>query len=161
MIKITVGGHAEHGTHSGPTWFGWHRFRLHRSGLHCFLPRQLSLVLLPPVPRFRFSRLHVPLLARPLPLPLVLHLDVRLWLRLQHPLLGLGLGLMVEFVGVVLGVEVMVVVVVRDRAPEMGVPKRGWRTQLGCAPSFPKIRCHLQRKHTERRLLPLEAHPEA
>ena len=54
------------------------------------------------------------------------------------------------FVGVVLVVEVMVVVVVRDRAREMGVPKRGWRTQLGCAPSFPVIRCHLQRKHTER-----------
>ena len=55
----------------------------------------------------------------------------------------------------------MVLVVVRDRAREMGVPKRGWRTQPGCSPSLPKIRCHLQRKHTERRLLPLEAHPEA
>ena len=53
------------------------------------------------------------------------------------------------FVGVVQVVEVMVVVVVRDRAREMGVPKRGWRTHLGCAPSFPEIRCHLQRKHTE------------
>ena len=51
------------------------------------------------------------------------------------------------FVGVVV---VVVVVVVRDRARDMGVPKQGWRTQLGCAPSFPEIRCHLQRKHTER-----------
>ena len=56
---------------------------------------------------------------------------------------------MVVFVGVVLVVEVMVVVVVLDRARDMGVPKRGWRTQLGCAPSFPVIRCHLQRNHTE------------
>ena len=65
------------------------------------------------------------------------------------------------FIGVVLVVEVMVVVVVRDRVRKMGVPKRGWRTQLRCAPSFPKICCHLQRKHTQRRLLPLEARPEA
>ena len=52
------------------------------------------------------------------------------------------------FVGVVLVVEVMVVVVVLDG--EMGVPKQGWRMRLGCAPSFPVICCHLQRKHTER-----------
>ena len=162
-MEITVGRHAEHGTHSGPTWFALHRFGLHRFGLHCFPPRLWSLVLLPPVRRFRFSLLHVLFLAPPLLplLPLLLHLDVRIRLRLQHPLLGLGLELMVVFVGVVLVVEVMVVVVVRDRARKMGVPKRGWRTQLGCAPSFPKIRHHLQKKHTERRLLPLEARPEA
>ena len=147
MTEITVGGHAEHGTHSGPT-FALHRFGLHRFGLHCLLLRLWPLVLLPPFRRFRFSRLHVLFLAPPL--PILLHLDVRLRLRLQHPLLGLGLELMVVFVGVVLVVEVIVVVVVRDRAREMGVPKRGWRTQLGCAPSFPEICCHLQRKNTER-----------
>ena len=65
------------------------------------------------------------------------------------------------FVEVVLVVEVMVVVVGLNRAREMGVPERGWRTQLGCAPSFPVICCHLQRKHTERGILPLEARPEA
>ena len=154
MTAITVGGHAEHGTHSGPTFglhpFGLPRFGLHRVGLHCLLLRLWPLVLLPPFRRFRFSRLHVLFLAPPLPLlvPLPLHLDLRLRLQLQHPLLGLGLELMVVFVGVVLVVEVMVVVVVLDRAREMRVPKRAWRTQLGCAPSFPVIRCHLQRKHT-------------
>ena len=110
MIEITVGGHAEHGTHSGPTWFALHRFGLHWFGLHCLLPRLWSLVVLPPIRRFRFSLLHVLFLAPPLPnlLPLLRHLDVRLRLRLQHPLLGSGLELMVVFVGVVLVVEVMV-----------------------------------------------------
>ena len=160
MTEIRVGGHAQHGTHSGPTFilhrFGLHRvalhrFGLHRFGLHCLRLRLWPLVLLPPFRRFRFSRLHVLFNAPPLPLllPLLLHLDVRLRLRLQNPLLGLEL--MVVFVGVVLVVEVMVVaVVVRDPAREIGVPKREWRTQLGCAPSFPAICCHLQRKHTER-----------
>ena len=131
-------------------------FCLQRSGLQSFLLRRWSLILLPPFP-FRFSRINVLLLAPPLPLvlPLLLHLDVRLRLRLQHPRLGLGLRPMVVFVGV------MVVVVGLDRAREMGVPKRGWRTQLGCAPSVPVICCHLQRKHTERGLLPLEARREA
>ena len=144
MAEITLGGHAEHGTHSGPTFglhrCGLHRFCLHRSGLQCFLLRRWPLILLPPFRRFRFSRLHVLFLAPPLPLvlPLLLHLDVRLRLRLQHPRLGLELQLMVVFVGV------MVVVVRLDRAREMGVPKRGWRTQLGCAPSVPVICCHLQ-----------------
>ena len=150
MTEITLGGHAEHGTHSGPT------FGLHRFFFLYFLLRRWPLILLPPFP-FRFSRFHVLLLAPPLPLllPLLLHLDVRLRLRLEHPRLGLGLQLMVVFVGV------MVVVVGLDRAREMGVPKRGWRTELGCAPSVPVICCHLQRKHTERGLLPLEARPEA
>ena len=147
MIEITVGGDAEHGTHSGPTWFGLHwfglpRFCLHRFGLHCFLPCHWSLALLPPVRFFHFSRLHVRLfLAPPLPLPRLLHLDVRLRLRLQRPLLGLGfgLGLMVEFVGVVLVVEVMVVVVVvRDRAREMGVPKRGGGGATGLSSELPQ-----------------------
>ena len=134
MTEITVGGHAEHGTHSGPTFalhrVALHRFGLHRFGLHCLRPRLWPLVLLPPFRRFRFSRLHVLFLAPPLPLllPLLLHLDVRLRLRLQHPLLGLGL--MVVFVGVVLVVEVMVVaVVVRDRARDMdpnGGGGRNW-----------------------------------
>ena len=156
MTEITVGGHAEHGTHSGPTFglhrCGLHRFGLHRFGLHCFLLCRWPLILLPPFRRLRFSRLHVLFLAPPLALvlPLLLHLEVRLRLRLPHPRLGLRLELMVVFVGVVLVVEVMVVVVVLDRVREMGVPKRGWRTQLGCAPSVPVICCHLQRKHTER-----------
>ena len=113
MTEITVGGHAEHGTHSGPTFglyrCGLHRFGLHRFGLHCFLLRWWVLILLAPFRRFRFSRLHVLFLAPPLPLPLplLLHLDVRLRLRLQHPRLGLGLELMVVFVGVVLVVEVI------------------------------------------------------
>ena len=155
MTEITLGGHAEHGRHSGPT-FGLHRFCLHRSALQSFLLRRWPLILLPPFRRFRFSRLHVLLLAPPLPLvlPLLLHLDVRLRLWLQHPQSGSGLQLMVVFVGV------MVVVVGLDRAREMGVPKRGWQTQLGCAPSVFVICCHLQRKHTERGLLPLEAGPE-
>ena len=155
MIEIAVGGHAETSNTQWPT--------LHRFGLHCLLPRLWSVILLPTFRRFRFSRLQVVFLAPPLPilLPLLLYLDVGLRFRLQHPLLGLALQLMVVFAGVVLVVEVMVVVVVRDRAREMGVPKRGWRTQLGCAGSFPKVCCHLQRKHTERRLLPLEARLEA
>ena len=65
---------------------------------------------------------------------------------------------MVQFVGVVLVVVmvvvVMVLVVVRDRAREMGVPKRGWRTQLGSTPSFTKTRRHLQRNQTEQRFYP-------
>ena len=138
MTEINLGGHAEHGTHSGPTFglhrcglhrlclhrCGLHRFCLHRSGLQCFLLRRWPLILLPPFRRFRFSRLHVLFLLPPLPLvlQLVLHLDVRLRLRLQHPRLGLGLQLMVVFVGV------MVVVLGLDRAREMGVPKPGWRT---------------------------------
>ena len=112
---------------------------------HCF--RQWSVVLLPPIPLFRFLVLHVPLfLTPPVPLPLPLHLPVRVPLRLRNPLLGLILG----FVGVVL----VVVVVVRERARQMGVPQQGWRTQLGCATSVPNIHHHLQGNHRQQRFYP-------
>ena len=127
MTEITLGGHAEHGTHSGPT------FGLHRFFFLYFLLRRWPLILLPPFP-FRFSRFHVLLLAPPLPLllPLLLHLDVRLRLRLEHPRLGLGLQLMVVFVGV------MVVVVGLDRGAGDGGTPTGVADATGLCSERPR-----------------------